>query len=421
MSLVQIAPFRAVHYNNLRFGNEVARFVAPPYDVIDHKLERSLKEDRLNIAHIILGDEGDAYATVAKRIRRWLNDEVMVRDSDESLYIYEQTFQGRDGVVRVRSGIVALVRLEEFSKGVVLPHESTIPKHKADRMALLRAIGGDTEQIFMLYDDPSGAVEDLLGELRKSDEIIRFIDQASVHHRIIRISDRGTIEQLVGLLTPQRVMIADGHHRYETALEYRNARRRGDVGGSERPYDYVLATLVSFRNPGLVVNPTHRLIREVPDDVLASLEDILGKEFRLTHHSTPEELLAGLEDAPDSAFGVWCTETGLTVQAEQRRPRKGGGPLEGLSVFVLQEKVLKGVLGFTQDMIDRKTNIDYLKELEDAKVSMESGEHRLCLFVKAPSVTQVMAVAEKGEKMPPKSTYFSPKIWSGTLLHLFDK
>ena len=418
--MVQIAPFRAVHYNNLRFGNEVGRLVAPPYDVIDHKLERSLKDDRLNIAHIILGNEGDEYATVAKRIRRWLNDEVLVRDGDDSFYIYEQTFQGRDGVVRVRSGIVALVKLEEFSKGVVLPHEGTIPKHKADRMALMRAIGGDTEQIFMLYDDPSDTVEGLLGDLRKSDEIIRFIDKASVHHRIIRISDRETVERLVDLLAPQRVMIADGHHRYETALEYRDARRKREGDPGERPYDYVLATLVSFKNPGLVVNPTHRLIHEASDDVLSSLEDLLGRDFRLTHLSSPDEVLTELDDAPDSAFGVWCPATGLTVLAEQRRPRKGGEPLEGLSVFVLQEKVLKDILGFTQDMIDKKENMDYVKELDDAKASMGSGEHRLCLFVKAPSVVQIMAVAECGEKMPPKSTYFSPKIWSGTLLHLFD-
>jgi uncharacterized protein (DUF1015 family) len=419
--LVQIAPFRAVHYNNLRFGNEVGRLVAPPYDVIDHKTEMSLKEDRLNIAHLILGDEGDAYATVAKRARRWLNDEVLVRDGGESLYIYEQTFQGRDGVVRVRSGIVALVKLEEFSKGMVLPHEGTIPGHKADRMALMRAIGGDTEQIFMLYDDPSGEVEELLGDLRKSDEIIRFIDQASVHHRIIRISDRGTVERLKDLLAPQRALIADGHHRYETALEYRDERRRRDGDGGERMYDYVLATLVSFKNPGLVVNPTHRLINDVPDDVLSSLEDLLGRDFRLTHLSTPDEVLERLEDAPDSAFGVWCPATGLTALAEQRRPRRGGGPLERLSVFVLQENILKGILGFTQDMISRKENIDYVKELEDAKTSMESGEHRLCLLTKAPSVAQIMTVAAGGDKLPPKSTYFSPKIWSGTLLHLFDQ
>ena len=179
--MADIAPLNAAYYNNLRFGNDVGRFVAPPYDVIDKSAERKLKEDRLNIAHITLGDEGDAYATAAKRMRRWLNDEVLVVDSERCLYLYEQTYQGRDGKVRVRTGIVASVRLEEFSKGVILPHESTIPKHKADRLALMNAIRGDTEQIFMLYEDPTGDVERIIDECRKSEEMIRFIDgEASI-------------------------------------------------------------------------------------------------------------------------------------------------------------------------------------------------------------------------------------------------
>ncbi|MDH3365907.1 MAG: DUF1015 domain-containing protein, partial [Thermoplasmata archaeon] len=270
-SLAKIAPFNAVHYNNLRFGNEVSRFVAPPYDVIDRGLEKRLKEDRLNITHLTLGNEGDKYATAAKRLRRWLNDGVLVSDPNKSLYLYEQTYQGADGVVRVRTGIVAIVKLEEPSSGVILPHENTIPKHKTDRMALMSAIRGDSEHIFMLFDDPTGDVQRTIDSCRKSAEMLGFIDSGGVHHRIVRIADDATVAKISSLLASQRMLIADGHHRYETALEFRDRMRKGRTPQGEEPADFVLATLVSFRDPGLVINPTHRLVKGVDDETLKGL------------------------------------------------------------------------------------------------------------------------------------------------------
>lgn len=419
--MVQIAPFNAAYYNNLRFGNEVSRFVAPPYDVIDGGMERKLKDDRLNIAHITLGNEGDAYATVAKRLRHWLNDAVLTVDSERCLYLYEQTFQGRDGAVRVRTGMIALVRLEEFSDGVILPHEKTIPGHKADRMSLMEAVHGNAEQIFMLYDDPTGDIEVAVGACRKSEEMLRFIDDQGVHHRVVRIADADTIRRLCDLIAPQTVLIADGHHRYETALEYRKRIDTSKAHRGSRPSDYVLATLVSSGNPGLTVNPTHRLVGRVGDDVLDRLQGRLRKEFRVTGFESPDDLLAALDEASSTAFGVWCPSAGLTVLAELKDEVVGPDPLAGLSVQVLQERVLRDMLGFTTEMLDRKANIDYVKELDGAVSKVSSGEHAMCFFVKAPTVDQIMTVARAGLKMPHKSTYFFPKVWSGTLLYLFDE
>jgi uncharacterized protein (DUF1015 family) len=418
--LVRIAPFNAAHYNNLRFGNEVSRFVAPPYDVIDKTTERKLKEDRLNITYITLGDENDSYATAAKRLRRWLNDEVMTVDPEKCLYLYEQTFQGNDGTVRVRTGMIATVRLEEFSEGVILPHEHTIPRHKADRMALMEAVGGNTEQIFMLYDDPTMEVEETLSACRKSEEMLRFIDDQGVHHRVVRIVDSKTIQRLCGLLAPQTMLIADGHHRYETALEYRRKASQSPEGEGT-PSDHVLATLVSFRNPGLIINPTHRLVREADEKILEELDGRLKELFEVTDFESPERLLAELEGASSTAFGAWCPSKGICALAELKGEVADPGPLANLSVYVLQEEVLKGMLGFTTEMLDKKVNIDYVKELESAVAKVSSGDHAICFFVKAPTVEQVMAVAKAGLKMPHKSTYFFPKMWSGTLLHLFGQ
>ena len=418
--MARIEPFNAVRYNVLRFGSEVSRFVAPPYDVIDPGMERRLKEDRLNITYLTLGDEGDEYATAGKRLSRWLNDEVLTRDPDRCLYLYEQTFQGTDGVVRARTGIVAIVKLEEFSSGVILPHENTIPRHKADRMALMAALGGDFEQIFMLYDDPAGEVEGAIDSCRKSEEILRFIDPGGVHHRVVKIVDDIIVSRIVDALKPQQVLIADGHHRYETAMEYRNLADKSANGGAEKPTDYVLATLVSFRNPGLVINPTHRLVKNIDDDKLSSLRDRLSERFRLEDHSSVEQLSSALESAPATAFGVWSPVADLmaiAVPKEESLP----DPLGGLSVYVLQEMVLKDILGFTTEMLDRKIDIDYVKDIGAAHTKLKSGEHSICFVVKAPTVEQVMNVAQAGLKMPHKSTYFYPKIWSGTLMYLFGE
>lgn len=415
--MARVLPFKATHYNTSRFGKDVTRFVAPPYDVVDGPLERSLKNDRLNITHVTLGDERDSYATAAKRLGTWLADEVLVKDGSEAFYLYEQTFKAPDGAPVARTGIVGLVRLEDFSSGTVLPHEMTIPKHKADRLALMTAIGGHAEQVFMLYDDPSGEVERLIQRLRKRAELLRFVDGDGVHHRVVRIGDKDAVRRISELLGPLRLLIADGHHRYETALKYRDERRAEEGGEGERPYDFILATLVGFGNPGLVIFPTHRLVKGLSEGALDTLEDRLSEGFELEHVGGPGELVEALGRARSDAFGVWVPGKGLSALAVPRRA--GDGPLGRLSVHVLQERVLKGVLGYTQEMLDGKVGIDFVKGTEASLAVMAAGEHQACFFVKAPTTDQVMEAASSGEKMPQKSTYFFPKMWSGTLLYLF--
>jgi uncharacterized protein (DUF1015 family) len=272
----------------------------------------------------------------------------------------------------------------------------------------------------MLYDDPTGEVERTIDSCRKSAEILRFIDAGGVHHRIVRIADDETVARITQILEPQRMLIADGHHRYETALEFRDNAKKGNAQGGDGPADFVLATLVSFRNPGLVINPTHRMVKHIDDDTLKALRGRLSEDFSLSDFDSAEELLAALDDAPSTAFGVWCPNADIIALADQKRDDLTG-PLGGLSVFVLQEKVMKAMLGFTTEMLDKKVNINYVKDLETARSRLTSHKHALCFFVKAPTVERIMEVAKEGLKMPHKSTYFYPKIWSGTLLYLFGE
>ena len=418
--MARVLPFEAVHYNSSRFGKDLTRFVAPPYDVIDPVRERKLKEDRLNITHVTLGNEHDRYCIATRRLKTWLDDRVLVKDTGRSFYIYEQTFAGLDGLPRVRSGIVGLVRLEEFSKGVILPHEKTIPKHKADRLELMEAVRGDMEQIFLLYDDASGEVEDILRTSKVRDEELRFVDPEGVQHRVIRISDAYLVGKITQLFEPSRLLIADGHHRYETSIEYRDAMLKKDGRGpEEKPYEYVMATLVGFRNPGLMVFPTHRLVTGVRDDLIKSLPDKLGEEFELKEFDRPDTLAQAVEDSKREAFGLWIPGSKVCLLATRKKHGPSANPMEDLPVYIVQEHVLKKLLGYTDEMLDKKINIDYVKGTDQTKAAMKTGEYQACFFVKPPTVQQVMAIAQTGQKMPHKSTYFYPKIWSGTLLYLF--
>lgn len=419
--MAKVIPFRAAHYNLDRFGAEISRFVAPPYDVIDGAMERRLKEDRLNIAHITLGGEDDAYRVAGRRLQRWLEDQVLVCEREDCFFVYEQTFATPEGGQRVRSGIVGLVRLEDFSERTVLPHEKTIPRHRADRLELMRAVSGDVEQIFLLYDDPSGRLEALVADTRKKDAEMAFSDHEGVRHRILRIADRHAIAAISEAFEPAKLLIADGHHRYETALAYRDEMREKGCPKGAAACDYVLATLVSFRNPGLVVYPTHRLVQKVDPSLLRALPDRLSEEFDLRRLADADELAEAVERSATRAFGAWIAEPEAYILATPKDAKPSTNPIENLPVWMVQEKVLKKLLGYSDHMLDTKVDIEYVKGTGPTREAMGSGEYQACFFVKPPTVDQVMAVARTGQKMPHKSTYFYPKIWSGTLLYLFGR
>jgi len=419
--LAKVVPFEAVHYNTVRFGKDLTRFVAPPYDVIDRVLEKRLKSDRLNIAHITLGNEDDKYAIARRRLDTWLDDEVLVRDKGLSFYVYEQTFSDSDGVPRVRSGIIGLVRLEDFSSRIIMPHEKTIPTHKADRLEHTMAIEGNTEQIFLLYDDPTAEVEEILRLSRKQEEILRFIDPEGVQHRIVRMLDSALVKRMESIFDNAKLLIADGHHRYETGLEYRNRMRDKDKSSGDKPYDYILATLVSVRNPGLVIYPTHRLIQGVDPKLLDRLPEMLEKEFVTTPCKGPDELARAVEKSDSPGFGLWVPSSKTYLHARLNNETNQKDIMSGIPVCVVQEQVLKRLLGYTSEMLDRKTNIEYVKGTGATKELMDSGEFQACFFVKPPTAKQIVDVAIAGEKLPHKSTYFYPKIWSGTVLYLHGK
>ena len=260
----RIEPFRALTFNPERAG-ALNRVVAPPYDLIDRARQDELyARSPYNVVRLELNRDPDPYASAAATLAQWVADQVVAPAAHPAIYFYTQCFQV-DGKPLTRSGMIARVRLEEFASGLILPHEKTFPKAKEDRLRLLTATRLNVSPIFGLYPSGDRALESLLSEVAKRPPMIEVTDDLAIVNEVRAIDDAHEIALVQRALADVRVLIADGHHRYETALEYRR-RRRAEEGNpaAVRGYDYVMMTLVAFNDPGLVILPTHRLVRKLP-------------------------------------------------------------------------------------------------------------------------------------------------------------
>ena len=374
-----LKPFRALRYDARAVG-ALDRVVAPPYDVITPELrERLLASSPYNAVRLVRPDEPDE---AARTLEEWRAHGVLVRDERPALWILEEDFVGPDGLARTRRGIVGRIRLEPYSAGIVLPHERTFAAPKEARLRLLRATRTKLSPIFLLHD---GASPDVPGE-REPDLEARLDGTRS---RLWRVEDDRAAASLVESVHGTLV-IADGHHRYETALRFHEEERSEETR-------YLLAVLVSRDDPGLVIFPTHRLVSGLPE---------LNGRFRLTPlpggAQEGVERLARLErDHP--AFVA--LRRGEAVLAEA--PASGAGALAGLDTAVVDELALG--------------DVTYTASAAAAEEAVESGRAGAALLVRPPTIEEIEAVARSGARMPQKSTYFFPKLTSGLLFSPFDE
>src|SRR5947209_1535241 len=262
--MAEVRPFRGLCYNPA-LANRMEALMAPPYDVISPEREPVYRgRDPHNVIHLELpepGPEGDRYRHAAAVLKNWLGEGVLGYPERPSLHLYGQTFALPGGEERTRTGVFTLLRLEEFETGVVLPHEQTFPKHKEDRFRLLSACEAQISPIFGLYDAPGGAVSRWSREIGARAPAVDATDDEGVRHRLWGVTDSREISAWRAEMAPLSVLLADGHHRYETALRYRSERRAQEKGGGPAWYDYVMILLVEMSDPGLMLFPTHRLVR----------------------------------------------------------------------------------------------------------------------------------------------------------------
>jgi uncharacterized protein (DUF1015 family) len=342
---------------------------------------------------------------------------VIVQDERPALWAIEQDYTGPDGQIRRRTGFLARVRVEDYGPGRIRPHERTHPGPKEDRLNLTRATKANLSPIFSLYDDPTGTATGVLANATTTTEPWgEATHEDGTVNRVWRIDDAKAITAIHDALADSELLIADGHHRYETARVYAE-----EIGG-EGPHRYVLMCLVALDDPGLTVFPTHRLLKDLTPDQHEALANAIRRDFDLRRLESTDELVPdygqpvsmGYIDAHFRQPWMLTLKDQATADAALSDHAE---PYRRLDTAVLEALILKGALGMTDDDIDHLTGLGYARDFDDALRLVRDGDYDAAFFVAATPIEQVRAVAAAGESMPPKSTYFFPKVPTGLLFN----
>lgn len=418
----------------------LAALVTPPYDVISPEAqERYYARDPHNIIQLELGrDElGDdslnnKYTRAATFFAEWRLEGVMRQDAP-SLYVYEQTFSVADAERR-RMGLLARVRLEPWDARVILPHERTMSKPKDDRLKLFHACAANLSPLMSLYDDPDQELSAILNEATTGAPDADFADDAGERHRLWRLDDPALAATVAAFFAPRQLYIADGHHRYETSLTYRDeVRAERKETFADDATDFVLMSLTAIEDPGLVVLPTHRILKNVSSDDLAALPERLERHFTLTplEGDSTEEWRAALVEARANAPSialvtsdhVWLAtlnEAGRAAMAKVTvEGETPGTAWQGLDVAVLQALVFGEALGVTPEDVRAGDRVTYTRDAEAAVNAVRAGSDgaSLAALLNPTPPGAMRDVAQAGDRMPQKSTYFYPKLITGLVIN----
>ena len=419
-----IRPFKGLRYNPEKVPDP-SKVVCPPYDVITPQYREELHlRDPLNFIRLILGKELPAdteyrnrYTRAGQLLKSWRDERVLVSEAQPSIYVYEQRFslEGRD---YTRTGFVSLVKLEDYLTGNIYPHENTLPKQKEDRLRLLRVCKANLDPIFALYPEEDAKTKGILEPVtsRPPDEEFHW---DGARNRLWVVKEWQVIDELSKLLEDKPLFIADGHHRYEVSLAYKEELKDRPPG----PHHFTLMALVSMKDPGLCILPIHRVIK-LPKKLEPPMEDILEESFDVEHlKDGSRDLMENkLREAPLYSFGLFLGDTREYYLLTLRKPRllKKAFPdvpecLRELEVTVLHGLALDRLL-LTKSGRE-ENHIRYVHDAAQAISLVESGEYDMAFFLNPTPIEQVRAVASQRLKMPPKSTFFYPKLLSGLVVN----
>ena len=417
-----IRPFRGVRYNPANAG-DLSQLVSPPYDVISPEQQTELHlRSPYNAIHLDLNQDTDRYGAAAERFRDWLQRGVLVPEAEPSLYFYAQEFTLKDGVKRRRLGVFAALKLEEFSSGVVRPHERTFEGAKKDRLALLTACQAHLSSVFCVYGKQGWSLEEVARPALAAPPLASFTDENGVTHTLWRTSDPMLIAAVAEGVAHESLIIADGHHRYETALRYRQERAVQGRTSENEPYDYVLTFLTNAYDDGLVILPTHRLLRETSIPSPQNLRAVLQRDFRVMMfaHADTAAFLAALR-APGTDRRIGCAVAGAShywLLSFDDRVTSGlpfSVPLRALDVTVLHEVILARFFGLPTEL--QKQALSYTIDEEEALRGVAEHRIRAAFLLNPTPFEQVVKVCEQGETMSQKSTYFYPKLLTGLVFY----
>jgi uncharacterized protein (DUF1015 family) len=432
--MADIIPFRALRYNLSKVSP--GEVLTQPYDKINPAMqERYYQLSPYNLVRIILGksepgdnDGENVYSRAAASLNEWQAQGVLAHDAEPSLYVYSQTFKipgDPTGADAERRGFIALGRVDDYSNKVVFRHEQTLSKPKADRLNLLRSTAAHCELIFMVYDDPADEVGKILAQ--DGTPTVELRDEYGVLHRMWKVSDAATVAAAKVKMADKKLIIADGHHRYETALNFRNEmREKLEAKDREAPFERVMIAFVNMDAPGLVILPTHRVVFglasfnifakaaevmqyfEIQD--LGAVTDVQDAVRRL--REAGEERTALLAVTAQNAFLLRARKDVLPARlknlSEQQR---------GLDVVQLHKLILEEIIGMSEEDIRAQKHLKYIRDAEEAINEVRSGAAQVAFLMNPVRMQQVRDIAFAGQVLPQKSTDFYPKMLSGLTIY----
>ena len=422
-AMADIQPLRALHYDPAVVGG-IDAVVAPPYDVIDDSQRAALiARSPFNVVAVDLPKPGaggeDPYEAARETFAGWQSDGAVVRDDQPALWAHTQDYAGPDGVSRTRSGFFCRVRIEGYGPGRVRPHERTHPGPKEDRLRLTRATKANISPIFSLYSDPEQAAWAALEPATHAEPWADVTDGDGTRHRLWRVTDASAIAAVQAATAGAELLIADGHHRYETMDAYAE-----EVGG-EGEHRFILMCLVALQDPGLTIFPTHRLVRDLDDSRRAALEEALKRDFEIEEVARSELAPPPQGDEPTPLQMGYVSDRDerflrLTLKDQAIADAALAGhsaPYKHLDTGVLETLILKNALGMSDDDISHFNGMFYARDTDEAVAMVREGDYEAAFVMRPTPVRQVRELAAEGENMPPKSTFFYPKLLTGLLFN----
>jgi uncharacterized protein (DUF1015 family) len=442
--MAQLFPFRAYRYNPAK--TDPARVLTQPYDKITPEMQKryaaaspyNLITVEKGPAHADDTAPSDVYARASRAVQDWIAAKILLQDPSPAFYAYFQEFEVPGTTQHhIRKGLIALSRLEDYSAGIVFRHEQTLAGPKADRLELLRRTRVHTGQLFMLYDDPLGRLDAILDGVSQAPPTMDVRDEFGVVHYIWRIDDERSISSIQSIMADKKLVIADGHHRYETALAYRDEQRtKHNPSDPNADYEKVMMTLVNSHSKGLTILPTHRVVAGLPKFNFAVLLKQLSEFFdvreiplegtaaRRASIAREQLAFAGASGRAIGAYGGGDTAALLVLKqdADLAKALPNASPRQReLDVVLLHDYILDKGLGISAESVRQETNTRYERETAAAMSAVAEGRAQVCFLLNPVRVEQVMQMALAGEVLPQKSTDFYPKMLSGVTIYRLEE
>ncbi len=428
--MATILPFQALRYNTDKIS-DLSKVMTPPYDIITPKQQREFYDiSPYNVIRLEYGMEftddtpdNNRYTRAKQDLDKMMREQILMQEDEPAIYIYEQIFSMPDGSKKSCKGIFSLVQLEEFDKKIVLPHEETLSKAKTDRFNLMKATNCNFSQIYCLYLDQKRAVNQILEEKMKQKADISFTAQDGIRQNLWIIKDRDTIALLEKSFADKQLFIADGHHRYETALNYRNYLRESGAA-ADGLYNYVMMLLVDMEDDGLVVFPTHRMVKDFLGFDEKALLQSVEKYFTVSKIDDLSLIETALQNE-QKAFSLYTGKDYFYLLVLRdydamcnRLPDKSPA-YQGLDVSILHTLILEENFGIDPENMADQKNLVYTRDVSEAIEDVRNGKFQCSFILNATKVSEIKDISLANEKMPQKSTYFYPKVITGLVMNKF--